>query len=75
MECQLNFIFIESYFGYFPESRRPLHGRWTLQPIITMRRYKIVKMSAAESGRRVGGAAEGPNIAVNYMGYAVKQDQ
>jgi 2-polyprenyl-6-hydroxyphenyl methylase/3-demethylubiquinone-9 3-methyltransferase len=46
-----------------------------LRMIMTMRRYNTGKISAAEFGRRVGGAAEGPNIAVNYMGYAVKPGQ
>jgi 2-polyprenyl-6-hydroxyphenyl methylase/3-demethylubiquinone-9 3-methyltransferase len=43
-----------------------------LRMVMAMRRYNTGKISAAEFGRRVGGAEEGPNIAVNYMGYAVK---
>jgi 2-polyprenyl-6-hydroxyphenyl methylase/3-demethylubiquinone-9 3-methyltransferase len=46
-----------------------------LRMIMTMRRYNTGKISAAEFGRCAGGTEEGPNIAGNYMGYAVKPEE
>ncbi|MEZ4601020.1 MAG: bifunctional 2-polyprenyl-6-hydroxyphenol methylase/3-demethylubiquinol 3-O-methyltransferase UbiG [Syntrophotaleaceae bacterium] len=38
-----------------------------------MRGLNRGRISAAEFGRRVGGSVEGPDINVNYMGYAIRK--
>lgn len=43
-----------------------------LKMVMTMFQYNRGRISAAEFGKRIGGAVEGPNIDVNYMGYAIK---
>ncbi len=43
-----------------------------LKMLIAMLQFNRGRISAAEFGKRVGGSIEGPNIDVNYMGYAIK---
>jgi 2-polyprenyl-6-hydroxyphenyl methylase/3-demethylubiquinone-9 3-methyltransferase len=43
-----------------------------LKMVAAMYKYNRGRISAAEFGKRIGGSVEGPNIDVNYMGYAIK---
>jgi 2-polyprenyl-6-hydroxyphenyl methylase/3-demethylubiquinone-9 3-methyltransferase len=43
-----------------------------LKMVMTMLLYNRGRISAAEFGKRIGGAVEGSDINVNYMGYAIK---
>lgn len=43
-----------------------------LKMVMAMRKYNRGRITAAEFGKLVGGSIAGPNIDVNYMGYAIQ---